>query len=1079
MQQYKKIMQDSEKTVVADVLELQLPKRETKYQTEADLEKEFIQLLINQGYEYKEIKNNDDLKANFRKCIEKLNDYQFKSEKEWRNFYDQVINSKAGVEEKTQMIQKDRVFSVDLDNGEKKNIWILDTKHIHKNHLQVIHQYQANAVNVKNRYDVTILVNGLPLVHLELKRRGVSIKEAFGQIQRYQKESFDSEDGFFDFIQIFVISNGFETKYYSNTTRKLAIKGSNHRKAKDNETVRKDIKSFEYTSYWTDEKNNKISDLMAFGRSFFSKITILNLLVKYCVFDENKILLVMRPYQITAVEKIIQKIKTSTFEGTQGTNRAGGYIWHTTGSGKTLTSFKTAERVKEELTDIKKVVFVVDRRDLDYQTIREYQRFDGEFATGVNKSNDLKQLLESDKNAVIVVTIQKLTNFVKNNSNSIAYKENVVFIFDECHRSQFGKMHKIITNKFKKYHLFGFTGTPIFENNSTFKDLKKNLITTDTLFGDRLHTYTIVNAIDDGTVLPFKIDYVKTVVAKNENEIESKLVREIDTKAVRLAPKRISKIVGYILNHFDQKTMSGENDKAYEFNVVTNTEQIAKNRKSKVVKQLERIKGFNSIFAVESIEFARKYYLEFRKQLQEANNEKFKIATIFTYDPNQENDGTFGSIDDEDFSHFQTLSANDKEFLSEAINDYNKQFASSFNIDSQEGFMNYYKDVSLRMKNKQIDLLIVVNMFLTGFDSTTLNTLWLDKNLRQHGLIQAFSRTNRILNSIKTFGNIVTFRNIAAETEEAIRLFGDESNKNIILLKDYKDYIDGYHDPNKDEIVKGYRELTDKLKKDFPLSNDHQSKIELLHLVSSSDQSKKEFVQTFNEILKMRNVLKTFDEFSKEANTFLDERLIQDYESLYLGIEQEARKNREAQKESILDEVEFVVELIKQDEINIDYILAVISKDIELKRKIDDQIKNDIASKVEASPTLRNKKELILKFIDKISLLKDVDQLDLEEILDQINNKWGDHAKTEYEKELNIAIEELNLKKYETEEYMKDSFLNGEMKYEGPGLGRVIQSTGWLQVNDSAKENRWHKKEKAYLRLSEIFRKYYGLVDGE
>ncbi|WP_416738132.1 type I restriction endonuclease subunit R [Mycoplasmopsis meleagridis] len=1063
MSDYKTIISREFGTVVADIKKLANKKRESWYQSKQKLEESFIEILKNQNYEYLEIHDNKTLVKNLRKQIERLNNYKFQSDNEWNNFYKQIIGDNKGIEDKTEIIQRIRIFNVQLDNGTTKNIKVIEADKIHDNHLQVINQYEANNGNQKNRYDVTILVNGLPLVHIELKRRGIPIKEAFNQIKRYQKDSFWSDDGLFEFVQIFVISNGTETKYYSNTTRKAALSKKNTSNRQNARYIRKNIQSFEFTSYWSDEKNNKILDLMDFARTFFVKKTILNILTKYCVFDTNKMLIVMRPYQITATEKILSKIAISKYEKTEGTNKSGGYIWHTTGSGKTLTSFKTAE-LAQKIKEVEKVIFVVDRRDLDYQTINEYKRFASEFAAGVKNTKELALLLdsntfESKANKVYVVTIQKLSNFIKDFKKHSIYNKKVVFIFDECHRSQFGQMHKIITKAFRKYYLFGFTGTPIFESNSNYKN-GAYFLTTETLFGEKLHTYTIVDAIDDGNVLPFRIDYIDTVKAKSE--INDKQVNNINTDEVLIHPKRIENIVSYILEHYDQKTKTKE---SYHFNKLLNTDEIVKNKQVKEIKKFTELRGFNSIFAVANIDFARAYYNELRKQnFEKAKN--LKISTIFTYSLNKEQIDEFGELDDEDFENIQKIEGNDRDFLQAVMNDYNNMFNTTFNLKDSESFQNFYKDVSLRMKNREIDILIVVNMFLTGFDSTTLNTLWLDKPLRQHGLVQAFSRTNRILNSIKTFGNIVTFRDIANETDQAIALFGNKDAKNIVLLKSYNEYINGYKD-NKNK-VKGYKELTSELKTNFPIE-----KIEVDKLLITNEK-KKEFITLFGKILRLKNILTSFDNFENDSDNFLDKRAIQDYESIYLNLEEKNRQNKD-EKESIIEDVVFEIELVRQDEINVDYILKLISKGI-IEKKTTIDIKNSLRSGIDSSPSLRNKKDLIFKFIDRINTQQS-EIKNKEAFEDKVNKEWEKHALKEYEKETNKAIKELDLNKEETFDYMRNSFENGEMQFEGRQLGKTIREK-YLSIdkNNSKKITRRAKRIKVFEVLKKIFDKFLGLI---
>lgn len=756
MSSYNIVVSTDENTVVAEYVPEYA--RSDSYQSEADLEHEFIRLLQSQGYEYLRIHDEAALIANLRAQLGLLNDYTF-SDSEWERFFAECISSSnEGIVEKTRKIQTDRVQILRRDNGLAKNIYLIDQKHIHNNRLQVINQYEESAGAHDTRYDVTILVNGLPLVHTELKRRGVAIREAFNQINRYQRDSFWAASGLFEYVQIFIISNGTHTKYYSNTTRLSHIKEfSEGERSKS----RKTSNSFEFTSYWADGKNKTISDLVDFTKTFFAKHTLLNILTKYCVFTSDNALLVMRPYQIAATERILSRIEISSNYKKTGTIEAGGYIWHTTGSGKTLTSFKTAQ-LASELTYIDKVLFVVDRKDLDYQTMKEYDRFQKGAANSNTSTRILQRQLEDSSSRIIITTIQKLEIFVSNNKGHEVFKKHVVIIFDECHRSQFGDMHTKIVKSFKNYHLFGFTGTPIFAINAG-NGGNPALKTTPQAFGDQLHTYTIVDAINDGNVLPFRVDYINTV--KMKDDVKDKNVSSIDTEKALADPTRIHEVVSYILDHFDQKTK----------------------RNSFYSLQGQRVSGFNSILAVSSIPVARKYYTEIKKQLAERGR-KLNVAIIYSYSVNE--DDPEDVFPDENFDT-SSLDKSSRDFLEAAIADYNADFNTTYDTSSDK-FENYYKDLSLRMKTREVDLLVVVNMFLTGFDATTLNTLWVDKNLKQHGLIQAFSRTNRILNSVKTFGNIVCFRDLQKETDDAIALFGNKDAGGIVLLKSYEAYYNGF-----------------------------------------------------------------------------------------------------------------------------------------------------------------------------------------------------------------------------------------------------------------------------------------------
>lgn len=743
----------------------------TSFQSEEDLEHELIKILVDQGYERLNINSENELILNLRMQLEKLNNYNF-TDGEWDSFFTKVIANKNDyIIEKTRLIQEDYKQEITLDSGEKKNIYLIDKNNIHNNSLQVLNQYVNNDGNYDNRYDVTILVNGLPLIHIELKKRGIDLREAFNQIERYQRDSFWSGSGLYNFVQIFVISNGTLTKYYSNTTRDFHI---------NNQKVKKS-NSFEFTSYWADQKNNGITDLIDFAKTFLTKHTILNILTKYCVFTSEEDLLVMRPYQIVATEKILNKINISYNNKFYGTIKSGGYIWHTTGSGKTLTSFKTSQ-LASKLDFIDKVLFVVDRKDLDYQTMKEYDRFKEGAANSNTSTKILEEQLHNNDSKIIITTIQKLSQFIKKNDNSEVFNKNVVFIFDECHRSQFGDMHKSIIKKFKKYYLFGFTGTPIFpENARTIKGVSE---TTEQIFGDKLHTYTIVNAISDKNVLPFRYEYVGKVDIANN--VKDEKVYAIDEEKLYDNPLKINLITDYIIEHFSTKTKTLE---SYVYSTLDNVVGVAKKQNTKEIKSKKNINGFNSIFAVSNIKMAKEYYAEFKKMLS-IKNSNLKVALIYSYGVNGE-DGVI----DENSESTEALNIDDRTFLEKAIKDYNQMFGTSYDTSS-ERFQNYYKDVSLRMKNREIDILIVANMFLTGFDAKTLNTLWVDKNLKWHGLIQAFSRTNRILNSVKTYGNIVSFRNLEDKLNEALAKFGDKEARGIVLLKSYNDYYYGYQDEN-------------------------------------------------------------------------------------------------------------------------------------------------------------------------------------------------------------------------------------------------------------------------------------------
>lgn len=741
MSYFNIVAETNENTVVTEYEPVKV--RADQYQSEAALEKEFIRMLCEQGYEYLSIHSENDLIQNLRTKLEELNNYKF-TDTEWHQFFHSAVaNPNEHIVEKTRKIQEDNVQVLKRDDGSSKNITLIDKENIHNNRLQVINQYvmgKKDGASYDNRYDVTVLVNGLPLVHIELKRRGVAIREAFNQINRYQRDSFWAGCGLYEYVQIFVISNGTNTKYYSNSTRFNAIKDVN---AAASAKKGKTSNSFEFTSFWADANNRVIPDLIDFTKTFFAKHAILNILTKYCIFTSENMLMVMRPYQITATERIINRIEIANNYKKYGSIEGGGYIWHTTGSGKTLTSFKTA-RLASYLPFIDKVLFVVDRKDLDYQTMKEYDRFEKGAANSNTSTAVLKKQLEDPTVRIIITTIQKLATFIKKNPGHDVYQKHVVIIFDECHRSQFGDMHTAIVKNFKKYHLFGFTGTPIFSVNAA-RAKNPEFFTTAQTFGDQLHTYTIVDAINDKNVLPFRVDYIKTM--DEDEDIDDEMVWDINREKAMMAPQRIKLVTKYILEHFDQKTYRG--DKTYIYNTLTNISQVASGKNGAVeeIKQKQRVSGFNSIFAVASVPMAKLYYEEFKKQMAKDPTKKLRIATIFSYGANEAeyDEGSSGILDEENSEDTSALDQSSRDFLEAAIKDYNEMFHTNYSTDSDK-FQNYYKDVSLRMKNKELDLLIVVNMFLTGFDATTLNTLWVDKNLKMHGLIQAFSRTNRILN---------------------------------------------------------------------------------------------------------------------------------------------------------------------------------------------------------------------------------------------------------------------------------------------------------------------------------------------
>ena len=1036
MSYFNIVAETNENTVVTEYTPV--AKRSDAYQSEAALEAEFIRLLTEQGYEYLPIHSEEDLVLNLRRQLEKLNNYVF-SDSEWKQFFsDCVANKNEGIAEKTRKIQEDYVQVLHRDNGTTKNISLIDKKNVHNNSVQVINQYvmgQDAGAKHDNRYDVTVLVNGLPLVHIELKRRGVAIREAFNQINRYQRDSFWAGSGLYEYVQIFVISNGTNTKYYSNSTRYNAIKDASSGKVKKEKTSN----SFEFTSFWADANNRVIPDLIDFTKTFFAKHTILNILTKYCVFTSESMLMVMRPYQITATERILNRIEIANNYKKYGSIAGGGYIWHTTGSGKTLTSFKTA-RLASNLPYIDKVLFVVDRKDLDYQTMKEYDRFEKGAANSNTSTAVLKRQLEDDNCRIIITTIQKLSTFVNKNKGHEVYQKHIVIIFDECHRSQFGDMHTAIVKNFKKYHIFGFTGTPIFAAN-TGAVRNPKMFTTEQTFGDQLHTYTIVDAINDKNVLPFRVDYIKTMDV--EPDIDDKAVWDIDREKAFMAPERIELVTKYILEHFDQKTYRG--DKSYAFNVLTNISEVASARNGAVeeIKQKQRVSGFNSIFAVASVPMAKLYYAEFKRQMEADPTKKLRIATIYSYGANEEE--TDGILDEENPEDTSALDQSSRDFLEAAIRDYNETFHTNYSTDGDK-FQNYYKDVSLRMKNKELDLLIVVNMFLTGFDATTLNTLWVDKNLKMHGLIQAFSRTNRILNSIKTFGNIVCFRNLQRRVDDAISLFGDKNASGIVLLKSFKDYYYGYTDA-KDALHPGYADMIEELTTKFPLSEPQ----------IIGEQNQKDFIALFGAILRMRNLLLSFDEFA--GKEILSERDLQDYLGRYQDLRDEWKRRREdKQKEDITDDIVFEIELIKQIEINIDYILLLVKKYHDSHCE-DKEVLIDIRKAMDASPELRSKKALIETFIGGIN--------DVDDVL----TEWRSFVVEQKEKELASIVEEENLKPEETRKFVENAFRDGEIKTTGTDIDKLMPP-----VSRFGGGNRAEKKQTIIDKLLTFFEKYFGIV---
>lgn len=1040
MSYFNIVAETNENTVVTEYEPVKV--RTDQYQSEAALENEFIRMLCEQGYEYLSIHSEKDLIQNLRTKLEELNHYQF-TDTEWHQFFHSAVaNPNEHIVEKTRKIQEDNVQVLKRDDGSSKNITLIDKQNIHNNRLQVINQYvmgKKDGASYDNRYDVTVLVNGFPLVHIELKRRGVAIREAFNQINRYQRDSFWAGCGLYEYVQIFVISNGTNTKYYSNSTRFNAIKDVN---AAASAKKGKTSNSFEFTSFWADANNRVIPDLIDFTKTFFAKHAILNILTKYCIFTSENMLMVMRPYQITATERIINRIEIANNYKKYGSIEGGGYIWHTTGSGKTLTSFKTA-RLASYLPFIDKVLFVVDRKDLDYQTMKEYDRFEKGAANSNTSTAVLKKQLEDPTVRIIITTIQKLATFIKKNPGHDIYQKHVVIIFDECHRSQFGDMHTAIVKNFKKYHLFGFTGTPIFSVNAA-RAKNPEFFTTAQTFGDQLHTYTIVDAINDKNVLPFRVDYIKTM--DEDEDIDDEMVWDINREKAMMAPQRIKLVTKYILEHFDQKTYRG--DKTYIYNTLTNISQVASGKNGAVeeIKQKQRVSGFNSIFAVASVPMAKLYYEEFKKQMAKDPTKKLRIATIFSYGANEAeyDEGSSGILDEENSEDTSALDQSSRDFLEAAIKDYNEMFHTNYSTDSDK-FQNYYKDVSLRMKNKELDLLIVVNMFLTGFDATTLNTLWVDKNLKMHGLIQAFSRTNRILNSIKIFGNIVCFRNLQKRVDTAISLFGDKNAGGIVLMKGFKDYYYGYEGIDGKQMP-GYADMMEELKEKFPLSEPQ----------IVGEQNQKDFISLFGAILRMRNLLSSFDEFvGKELITEYDMR---DYLSRYQDLHDEWKRKREqGESTDIIDDIVFEVELIKQIEINIDYILMLVKKYHDTHCE-DNEMLITITKAIDASPELRSKKELIENFIAGIN--------DVEDVM----KEWHDYVAEKREEELVQIIKEEKLKEPETRKFLENAFRDGEIKTAGTDIDKLMPP-----VSRFGGRNRAVKKQGVIDKLKLFFEKFFGV----
>ena len=1036
-EQFNIIAEQDQSTVVARYEPT--PRNGNAYQSEAELEQWLITQLQHQGYDYPTIHNEEELMQNLRQQLGEANNIVL-SDKEWQSLLEQIANEKLTMADKAELIQKDNTaIDLERDNGTTTNIHLLHKDNVFKNRLQVINQYVPEGGTHANRYDVTILVNGLPLVHIELKRRGVSIKEAFNQINRYARESFWAGEGMFDYIQIFVISNGTETKYYSNTTRYGREKEADEQKGK--KTKKKtQSNSFEFTSYWSDAENHLICDLEDFAHTFLTKRTLLNILTQYCVLNTDGDLLVMRPYQIAATEKITGRIKQALLNHWQGTRKAGGYIWHTTGSGKTLTSFKTAQ-IASKMEEIYKVVFVVDRQDLDYQTMKEYDKFCPNCANGNTNSSILLRQLNNKEGVgvnIIITTIQKMASLLKNNKiEKEILEKTFVFIFDECHRSQFGEMQRRIKRNFKNYIMFGFTGTPIFGVNAS-TNVKGETMTTAEVFGGELddkgqhtkalHTYTIINAINDKNVLKFKVEYHTQTAEVNGEKVEN---------TNYLDPKRIATNAEYLLKHFDQKT---KRTSPWKIKKLENVEEVVKNYKRKKEDRVEEIKsdpmatsGFNSILACDSVPMAIEYYKELERQMAKPGAKQLRIATIFTAAAN-EAENEEGCIE-EDPEGIKTLDSTSKDFLEECIKKYNKLFGTSYDTSSDK-FQNYYKDVSLRMKNKDIDLLIVVGMFLTGFDAKCLNTLWVDKNLRMQGLLQAYSRTNRILNAVKNCGNIVCFRNLEDATNRSFGLFGDADANSIILMRTFEDYYNGYDEDG--EHHDGYKELAEKMLQSFPLTGLNPS-IPFAEKVA--------FVKLYGQLVKATNILLSFDDFNPEEPAersrirIIAEGDRQDYQSWYLSFRDDIKGNTSDDSTgegntagdaggdgtSETDGLEFEMELISQADIDIPYILALVKKYHDSNCE-DSQIIMDITRSVTSSPRLRNKKDLIDGYIKTIKPGKDVD----------IYEEWQQYIGEQKEKELSTIISNEHLKEEKARDFMKKALRDGYVEESGMGITSML-----------------------------------------
>lgn len=1042
------------------------PREATAYQSEARLEADLIAQLVAQGYERLEVTDEAGLIANLRRQMERLNDIRL-SDGEWdRLLRHELANENLNIEDKTERLQRDPMVSITLDNGESKNILLINKRDIYANHLQVMNQYTPTGGTARNRYDVTLLVNGLPMVHIELKRRGVNLKEAFNQINRYGRESFWADNGLFDYVQLFVISNGTQTKYYSNTTRYAHCQEAARQKLR----VKTQSHSFEFTSFWADARNRIITDLTDFAATFLTRRTLLEVLTRYCVFTVDKNLMVMRPYQIAATERILLKIRYAQNRRLYGTRRAGGYIWHTTGSGKTLTSFKTAQ-LASQMPGIDKVLFVVDRKDLDYQTMKEYDNFEKDSANSNSSAAVLLRQLNNPDCRIIITTIQKLSTLLRQREPVRCLEQHVVMIFDECHRSQFGEQQRLISKHFKKYYLFGFTGTPIFAVNAV-RSSKGDMRTTSDIFGGEpdaagkptqpLHCYTIIDAINDHNVLKFKIDYLNTM--RLREGMDNQQVWAINGEKLLKDPRYISNNVTYILDNFARKTKRNE---SYTIGVTLNVSEMARRRSQAAEKRgKSSVSGFNSLLAVDSTEKARLYYEEFvRQQALRPEAERLRVATIFTYAQNEEENESTGAMEDENPEAIDRLDVTSKEFLAHAIGDYNRTFGTNYGVDADR-FAAYYKDVSLRMKNREIDLLIVVGMFLTGFDAKTLNTLWVDKNLRMQGLLQAFSRTNRILNSVKDCGNIVCFRNLEEEVNQSLALFGDRDANGIIRMRSFADYYEGYDEQLQDGTVEhhaGYREVEQWLLQRFALGTLAEP---------HTDEEKREFVRLFGALLKLRNLLSAFDEFDLKGGRVLDdeghdtgqrllinEAQLQDYTSWYISLRDEFRiRSGGGEREDVNNDVVFEIELVRQVQVNIDFILLLVAQYHDSHSE-DKELVVKIRRAIDSNPELRDKRTLIEQFIERTTNQPSDDD---------IYQQWERYVNEQREADLQTIIESERLKPAETRAFMQTAFAEGGVPTAGIGIARILPPMPLFGGGGKRAE----KKNIVLERLKAFFEKY-------